>query len=125
MKREGIVSDQHAEFHWGCKVIYDDLGFCGCGQPEEALKLVLTLLRLAPFYDSRPEIEALLPDPGVQMIVLYTLDHAELIEHGGGVGGSWLTDKGERFLALLEATDDWDEITDAGYSCSECNRSLR
>lgn len=117
------VVDQHVERHWGYAVIYDDLGFCGCGYPEAAMWLVRDVLRMCPLFDHREEFKARFPDRGVQMLVLYMLDDADLIEHGGNVAGSWLTEKGERFLALLNTLtsgDDVDALSNVGYSCSEC-----
>lgn len=112
---------QHAEAHWFNQVT-SDLGFCGCGSPEEAFWLVRDLLRLCPFYENRQAVQARLPDLGVEMLVLYTIDHAGLIEHGGSVGGSWITEKGQRLLDLLERWDEAaiDEASDKGVSCSDC-----
>ncbi len=42
-----------------------------------------------------------IPDDGVQMLLLYWLDHLDLTEHGGGVLGGWLTGSGYRLLEGL------------------------
>ncbi len=43
------------------------------------------------------------------------LDHAALTEHGGSVGGAWLTERGKRVLAALHAPgaiEEWSESHD-------------
>jgi hypothetical protein len=80
----------------------DELHLCGCGSPEAAACLVRDILRLCPLYDNRKGIEELLPNDGVQYLILGWLTDTDLLEHGGGIGGSWLTDKGKTVLASLE-----------------------
>lgn len=89
---------------------FEDWGWCGCGSPEAPAKLVLDVLRCAPFYEpaNRLSLTTLLPNDGLFYFVLYMLDRADLIEHGGSVGGAWLTDRGKAVLQSLEtlvATD--------------------
>lgn len=80
----------------------DGLRFCGCGNPDDAYNLVRDLLSLAPFFDHRAEVrERIGGGPGVEDMVLYALDGAGLIEHGTGIGGSWLTAKGRHYLTLM------------------------
>jgi hypothetical protein len=76
--------------------------FCGCGSPDMAADRLRDLLALHPLFDHRPEFEALIPDEGLQCLILYTLDHFDLTEHGGTVGGGWLTKKGKAVLAALQ-----------------------
>lgn len=108
--------------------------FCGCGQPAQALSSLRELLALHPLYDHRAEFERLIPDEGLQYLMLYTLDHFDLSEHGGSVGGAWLTDKGRAVLEALEREmpDDFEALSGSccchGYSidddeilnCPEC-----
>lgn len=84
---------------------------------------------------STTPIARVLPSDGVRYFVLYLLDHWDLTEHGGSVGGSWLSEKGRDVLAVLrlEAEDGfqrlcasccihgypWDESTEEG-ECPEC-----
>ena len=92
----------------------DDM-YCGCGNPEEAVGLVHELLRAAPFYDSRERVKELLPTTGVEMIVLGALDRADLIEHGGNIGGSLTTTvesaAAERVAPCLSGTRGWHEYS--------------
>lgn len=77
--------------------------FCGCGQPEGAAKSLLELLEMFPLYNSQQEFQNWMPtDWGQRYLFLYAIDHiAEWIEHGGSVGGSWLTPRGEAVRAAL------------------------
>jgi hypothetical protein len=86
----------------------DELSFCCCGCPASVAVLIRDVLRLCPLYDHRSEFDKLLPTYGIQYFVLYILDKADLIEHGGTVGGAWLTAKGEKLRADLEAVSIYD-----------------
>lgn len=82
------------------------LGGCGCGSgdlPDLALEVLenfgkehLDKDRFS-VYD-KPEYE----------VLAHWLDNKELIEHGGSVGGSWLTYKGKELLELLKSTQSKD-----------------
>ena len=74
--------------------------FCGCGVPENACESLRKLLKWHEDWDHRDEMREYLGE--LKYLTLYTLDHFELIEHGGGVGSSWLTGLGENVLAGLE-----------------------
>jgi hypothetical protein len=91
------------------------LRFCGCGSPEEAYDLVRDVLALAPFYD-HPEAVRDLIGPRAYQFVLYQIDEAGLIEHGGTVGGAWLSAKGKHYLPLMQRYG-WDDLEDdCGFS---------
>lgn len=100
----------------------EGLAFCGCGSPEDAYELVRDILRLAPFYEgwkdgtpNRAKVRELLGrTDAVFYLVLYQLDRAGLIEHGGGIGASWLTQKGVHVLALMESAEESD-LDEAGF----------
>lgn len=95
-------------------VFYGDLGLCGCGNPETALTLIRDLLRLAPFHQDGhwQQVHALIGSDGAHHIVLSALDNADLIEHGGSIGGSWATDKGQWMLWAIEQAGDLDDLPD-------------
>jgi hypothetical protein len=42
-------------------------------------------------------------DTSACYFILHTLDNHGLVEHGSSAGGCWLTQKGERVLALIES----------------------
>jgi hypothetical protein len=69
------------------------LGHCGCGCPELILKTLLHKLR-----DLNNLRNTDTPD---QWLWLYTIDRAELTEHGVGLPG-WLSERGQAVLKLLE-----------------------
>ena len=107
---------------------------CGCGQPEQAARFLHEMLKLCPFFENREALKAKLPDDGLEYFVLYILDHLDVIEHGGGVGGAWLSEYGKSVLEALdrEVGDGFDALTDQacihGYAiegdellqCPEC-----
>lgn len=99
------------------QVFYRDLNLCGCGNPEDAVDLVLDLLKLLPFYEPGHEeqVYALMGHPGAVHMVLSQLDRAGLTDHGGSLHGSWITPKGEWLLAALGALEDFDEMDGAGF----------
>lgn len=84
--------------------------FCGCGNPEDAAHSLLRLLEMHPMYERYEEFKLWQPDMGVRYLLLYTLDSYDLTEHGGNVGGAWLTPKGEALKAGLER-----EFEDGGF----------
>lgn len=91
-----------------------DMYFCGCGDPEPAYDLVRELLTLMPLHDAGNKLDARrrIPDDGVWHIVLSVMTHAGLIEHGGSVNGSWITDKGRWLLWAMNQVgdrEDWSE----------------
>lgn len=100
-------------------LFYDEIGLCGCGQPGAAVDLIRRLLNLAPFYEHPAEMIAEFDgNAGIEHLVLSVLDHVGLTEHGGSIGGSWLTDKGRAVQQLLSlgTADSVDEMLDgAGY----------
>ena len=87
-------------------ILTNSLGFCGCGQPEAAESLIFKCLTMGELCSRdlwqgiRQEIVDN-PD-GALYIILYLLNHAELMEHGGSVPG-WLCSEGEEMLKLLKA----------------------
>lgn len=90
-----------------------DEHFCGCGSPPDAYGALLRLLRLHPLHSNRAAFDEWITDSGVEYLLLYWLDHAGLTEHGGTVGGAWLTPKGESVCAALarEEGDGFDNLT--------------
>lgn len=85
------------------RVFFDaKIPMCACGNPEEGVKLIYDVLKLHPLYAHREELRALLPTTGIEMVVLGLLEEAGLNEHGGGIGGSWLTPFGEQVRDALQ-----------------------
>lgn len=82
--------------------INDHFG-CLCGRPEDACASLLRLLELHPLYDHLDEVDAWIADSGVKYLLLYMLDKWDLTEHGGGVGGAWLSPLGIEVRDALRA----------------------
>lgn len=114
-------SNEHQAAHYGL------LGLCGCGQPEDAYNFCRDALAcfdrrgcnddpptrdwinageaLEKLIKSQPEAAA--------HVFAHFLNHLKLLEHGGSVGGSWLTKDGARIIDIGPVTDelddDWEE----------------
>lgn len=94
--------------NWAHDVIYDKLHFCGCGMFTARMELLKQVLEATPMYEGRwPERDTVLGEA-----FLCLLDGAGLTEHGGSVGGSWLTDDGERMLRILQNERAWTALVD-------------
>lgn len=112
---------------------FEDLKWCGCGNPGEALTFMRDVLELlySRSEESRAErsnmpyeqsawakgakaLDEMLPGT-LGLSYLYMLDALDLTEHGGFVGGSWLTDKGNAVLAMLTSRDIEEAMDDEDY----------
>lgn len=101
--------------------VWDQLGICGCGQPEEMQAWLIQLLSDLERVEGKPWVNihqdyfggetAFANSFVVMQAVLSWLDAAGLLEHGSNISGSWLTDKGKLFLDGLMSLD-LDEITE-------------
>lgn len=86
--------------------------FCGCGSPSAAANALLLLLDMHPMYDGWDKLyEFTGGREDAAYLLLYTLDSHDLAEHGGSVGGQWLTKKGEALLSGLRREYDEDGFT--------------
>jgi hypothetical protein len=108
--------------------------FCGCGDPSNAARVLRDILALHPLYEHRQELEQILPDEGLRYLMLYTLDHFDLTDHGSSIGGAWLTDKGRSVLdALHREAPAFERLSgmwcihgyDTDTQCSLCEAELR
>jgi len=93
------------------------MGFCGCGDPREALDLLHQVLEIigerqpnadmSVWEQTSEQLDRLLAakndavHPGLYWSYLYMLDSHRLIDHGGNIRGSWLTSKGHELVELL------------------------
>lgn len=87
----------------------DSITNCGCGSPEKTLQIVLDALDYCAL-EGLPERTAFLQekfgveyvsDNGLVQLLFYVLTDKDFTQHGGSVNGSWLTDAGKVFRALL------------------------
>jgi hypothetical protein len=88
----------------------EGLDFCGCGNPEDVWRLIHSILALTPLHEDghRQQVRELVGTDAAFHVVLYVMTSGDLLEHGGSVGGSWITPKGEwaRWAIGLVA-DEW------------------
>lgn len=79
------------------------LGGGGCGAPWAAANWLRRALEAHPAWEKQSVQRAVWgDDDGRAYVLRHMLDHAALTEHGGSVGGAWLTERGERVLAALQ-----------------------
>lgn len=84
--------------------------FCGCDNPEMAWKWVhdYLLTKLA-----EPHLRSWYFATGSDLIAGYLLDHLGYTEHGGSIGGAWITDLGKELVKFLSDEGcDWFEKGD-------------
>ena len=97
---------------------YHDLGLCGCNCPEDTKKAIRKYLHIRKdFHDKELTYEGVVRryrtdlgidehsqvQHGVLQFMMYVLDKEGYTDHGGSVGGCWLTKKGEMFMGVLDA----------------------
>lgn len=114
---------EHRESGWAYLVVYNDL-MCGCGMFDARMEILKEVMNAFPLYEFENVPEYLRTPLGELLLCL--LDQAELIEHGTSIGGSWLTEKGERFQKALNDEDIWNEFIDNTIrmcECPECDKS--
>lgn len=92
------------------------LGLCGCGSPEGAFNFCREALTIFDrrgdkggdkwinAEDALSKLIASKSDDAAHVFA-HLLTHLDLLEHGGSVGGSWLTDKGNDIVDLREAVE--------------------
>jgi hypothetical protein len=74
---------------------------CGCGNPDLVWDTIRDYLKeREDWANDRIEWKPL--ETGKDYLLAYLMDHFGLTEHGGSVGGAWLTIEGERTLRYLE-----------------------
>ena len=94
---------------------YEKLGWCGCGNPEDAMEAVaeylqsLTLEKIDErhaYYKEHYGCDRLWNNK-LLMCLAYTVDNAGFTDHGSSINWSWLTDDGKYFLwAINQAIED-------------------
>ena len=99
-------------YDWSC--FTDEIGFCGCGCPEEATAYLLRVLKALgmSFDDMEAHTKELYDalgfgrygedNTGACYTILYWIHDKGWSEHGGAVPG-WLSEKGKRAVQILEA----------------------
>jgi hypothetical protein len=91
--------------------LQDELGICGCGNPDDTLMYIIDVLQLMEDYHNnlmtweeyyeKQHALAKADNEGLSWLLWYWLDDKGLTEHGGNVSGCWLTTKGYEVLQML------------------------
>ena len=100
---------------------YEIIGLCGCGDPYSVEKTIRNLLNIIgrrrneldkkKAYDKehkelREEFQvSSIYDNSLLLFMVYILDDKGILEHGGSVGGAWLSTLGEMYLYVLNNID--------------------
>lgn len=95
---------------------HEIMNLCGCGSPELTDDIIRKLLKVRfdykhnnMAYEERcgreKEIFNIEDEDilyGTVQFFLYVLDDKGMLEHGSSIGGSWITDLGEKYLYILD-----------------------
>ena len=105
------------------KIWNEDLDFCGCDNPEDALKVIRFAMTIidnrSKYWDKKKEksnkkqsvhekrFENTFRHKSVEkqalyLILIYVLDSSGLIEHNSSVSGARLTTKGKELLKFIK-----------------------
>lgn len=97
---------KHSDFeYWLLNSYRNNDSWCWCNQPEEGLKLIRDILNLCPLYENEnwKKVKKLLGSDGAFQLIIGDLNNRDLLEHGGGMVGSWLTDLGKEIREYLNS----------------------
>lgn len=97
-------------------MIIENLKLCGCGDPEKTytiLKETLEIFDNNNWEEKCKKQKAWEEKYGdLAFLTLYFLNSFDLLEHGGSVGGSWLSQEGKTLVKYLNENgcdpDMWD-----------------
>jgi hypothetical protein len=99
---------------------YALLGMCGCGWPVESFNFCQEALKAfdrrkalesndpSEWIDAEAKVKELIldqPDMAAHVFA-HMLSHLNLLEHGGNVGGSWLSHDGKRIVDMGPMTEE-------------------
>ncbi len=96
----------HYETEWEARHI-GVLGMCGCGWPETTYNFLREVIKQFDRRDKSKEwvnaeskvVEMVKANPEIAAhALIHFISDKEVIEHGSGVGGSWLTKSGEEIV---------------------------
>ena len=108
----GDPTHVHPGFAEGGPTVAEELGWCGCGSPDDVDRMMLAYLtnineRWTTRKDEGDPHYGWRATPGLsedaETLIQYIADSLDWTEHGGSVGGAWLTDDGRLALHNLAA----------------------
>ena len=99
---------------------YGLLKLCGCGNPTAAFNFcrdALALFDRRGCHETPPTREWIMAEDALRELIIqrpddaahvfaHLLNHLDLLEHGGTVGGSWLNKDGERIVDMGPCPED-------------------
>ena len=108
-------------------VLLSIVGFCGCGGPGLTASWLRDLLRLHDTASTDLSGTGTARDTfwkeatgksfgPVYYLIHYWLDDRGWTEHGGSVGGGWLTEKGRAVIAVLDLIIELESLEEQGES---------
>lgn len=95
---------------------HEKINMCGCGIPENTYEVIRKLLTIRKeWQDNKLEYKYIEKryandlhlnmnnedNYGMWQFMMYMLNEVGILEHGSGIGGSWLTKEGEMYLYVL------------------------
>lgn len=88
------------------KVVFEELGLCGCGDPNAVLDMIQEYLEIKSSYNfgmfNKRETFAENYKEELLLFMMYVMDNKGYTEHGTSIGTAWITEKGKEFLAMLQ-----------------------
>lgn len=103
---------------------FEWMDMCGCGCPDYTYELIRKILTIRLEWQNKEMSFAEVKERykrdldldyynknqyGALQFILYILDARQIVEHGSGIGGCWLTELGEMYLTVLNAWHDREE----------------
>lgn len=83
------------------------LGFCGCAEVDEIVKLAIKLLEeFTPETRWQTRTVDFEKDPVTYYLLTQVLDKANIIEHGTSIRFPWLTEFGKQWLSMKKLLED-------------------
>lgn len=82
--------------------LHEIIGICGCGDPDLCRQDILNFLDAysVEFLEREKKLKKYfgakdIYDNSLLLFMAYILDDKELLEHGGSIGGAWITELGQ------------------------------
>ena len=83
--------------------LIDELGICGCGNPEMVYRLIHAVLK--EILESRVRTD---DEVGYYDYIIYQLNEQGFLEHGSSIYGSWVTERGKKLIEALDEMAKYD-----------------
>lgn len=83
--------------------LIDELGICGCGNPEMVYRLIHVVLK--EILESRVRVD---DEVGYYDYMIYQLNEQGFLEHEYSIYGSWVTERGKKLIEALDEMAKYD-----------------